>query len=262
MSVVLINQEIVHYEVLGRGRPVIFLHSWVGSWRYWIPSLQAASTNYRAYALDLWGFGESARSSHGYSLESQVDLVDQFLYQMGMGKVALVGHGLGAIVGLQFAALHPEFVDRILAISYPLKSEHIHERMRIASSLELASWLSNQRPELAAVMEDTAKIAPEVSSSYWQGLDDLRLQALWQQCPSVCLMVQGLEDPAVRAADESSVVHMSEKIKYMCFSESGHFPMQDEEEKFHRLMAEFLALPSGQSPRNLQVTESWRRRVR
>jgi pimeloyl-ACP methyl ester carboxylesterase len=262
MSVVLINQEIVHYEVLGRGRPVIFLHSWVGSWRYWIPSLQAASTNYRAYALDLWGFGETARSTHGFSLESQVGLLDQFLSQMGIGKIALVGHGLGAIVGLQFAALHPDLVDRVFAISCPLKSEFINERLHTDSSLELAGWLTNQRPELAAVVEDTAKIAPEVSRYYWEGVDDLRLQSLWQQCPSVCLMVQGLEDPAVRAADESLMLHLSDKIKYMYFTESGHFPMQDEDERFHRLMAEFLALPSGQSPRALQMTESWRRRVR
>jgi CheY-like chemotaxis protein len=34
--------EIVHYEVLGRGRPLIFLHGWIGSWRYWIPSMQSA----------------------------------------------------------------------------------------------------------------------------------------------------------------------------------------------------------------------------
>ncbi|MCK7519753.1 MAG: hypothetical protein MZV64_19525 [Ignavibacteriales bacterium] len=33
--------RIVHYEVLGRGRPVIFLHGWVGSWKYWIASMQS-----------------------------------------------------------------------------------------------------------------------------------------------------------------------------------------------------------------------------
>ena len=91
MSVVLINQEIVHYEVLGRGRPVIFLHSWVGSWRYWIPTLQSASTDYRAYALDMWGFGDTSRGVDGFSVDKQVDLLDQFLYQMGMGKVVLGG---------------------------------------------------------------------------------------------------------------------------------------------------------------------------
>ncbi len=123
MSVVLINQEIVHYEVLGRGRPVIFLHSWVGSWRYWIPTLQSASTDFRAYALDMWGFGETSRGVGGFSVDKQVELLDQFLYQMGIGKVVLVGHGFGAIVALQFASKFPQFVDRVLTIGLPLKGD-------------------------------------------------------------------------------------------------------------------------------------------
>jgi len=96
MSVVILQDEIVHYEVLGRGKPLIFLHGWVGSWRYWIPSMQAASMSFRTYALDLWGFGDSAKVPNYYSLDQQVNLLDKFLQEMGIGKVALIGHGLGA----------------------------------------------------------------------------------------------------------------------------------------------------------------------
>ncbi len=66
MSAILLDSSIVHYEVLGRGRPVIFLHGWVGSWRYWISSMQVTSTSYRAYALDLWGFGDTAHNVLNY----------------------------------------------------------------------------------------------------------------------------------------------------------------------------------------------------
>ena len=63
MSVIVLNQSVIHYEFLGRGRPVLFLHTWVGSWRYWVPSLQAAAVSHSAYALDLYGFGDTARDS-------------------------------------------------------------------------------------------------------------------------------------------------------------------------------------------------------
>jgi hypothetical protein len=43
---------------------------------------------------------------------------------------------------------------------------------------------------------------------------------------------------------------------------SGHFPMLDENQKFNRLMTDFLALESGDSPRELQLKEEWKRRVR
>ena len=79
MSAVILQNEIVHYEVLGRGRPIIFLHGWVGSWRYWIPAMQAASISFRTYALDLWGFGDSAKNPYYYAIENQTELLDQFL---------------------------------------------------------------------------------------------------------------------------------------------------------------------------------------
>lgn len=59
MSATLLDDKIVHYEVLGRGRPIIFLHGWVGSWRYWVPAMQTAVMSFRAHAFDLWGFGDT-----------------------------------------------------------------------------------------------------------------------------------------------------------------------------------------------------------
>jgi pimeloyl-ACP methyl ester carboxylesterase len=71
MSIVALENDLIHYEVLGRGRPLIFLHGWVGSWRYWIPAMQALSISYRAYALDLWGFGDTPNRPDKYSLDQQ-----------------------------------------------------------------------------------------------------------------------------------------------------------------------------------------------
>jgi hypothetical protein len=49
---------------------------------------------------------------------------------------------------------------------------------------------------------------------------------------------------------------------HIVFDESGHFPMLDQPSKFHRLMNDFLDLPSGESPRSLQLKDEWKRRVR
>ena len=114
MSAIVFENEIVHYEVLGRGRPVLFLHGWVGSWRYWIPAMQAASTGYRAYALDLWGFGDTAKDEKRYRIADQVHLLHGFLEQMGILRIALVGHGLGSVVALSLSLQFPSLVDRLL----------------------------------------------------------------------------------------------------------------------------------------------------
>ncbi len=122
MSAITISGDLAHYEVLGRGKPVILLHSWLGSWRYWIPTMQQLGVKYRTYALDLWGFGDSGRNKIYYGLDGQVEMLRQFIDRMGIPKAVFVGHGLGAAVMAQFAVM-PEcksIVHRMMVISPPL----------------------------------------------------------------------------------------------------------------------------------------------
>lgn len=120
MSAITIEGDLIHYEVLGRGRPVIFVHGWLGSWRYWIPAMSQLSTRYRTYAIDLWGFGDSGKDPRHYDFASQVSLIDQFMTRMGIAKAALIGHDLGAAVVAHFAVTWPDRVPRLMAVSPPL----------------------------------------------------------------------------------------------------------------------------------------------
>src|SRR5260221_1137645 len=121
MSAITIENDLVHYEVLGRGRPVIFVHGWLGSWRYWVPAMQQLSLKYRTYALDLWGFGDSSKENPGrYSFNEQVRLLNNFMEELGIGKTVLVGHSLGAAICLHFTRLYPAKAHRLMLISAPL----------------------------------------------------------------------------------------------------------------------------------------------
>ena len=120
MSAITVGKDLVHYEVLGRGRPVILLHSWIGSWRYWIPLMRQLQMKYRVYAIDLFGYGDSSKSPDKYPIARQILLIDDFLKQMGLSKVALIAHGLGAHVALEFAHSFPDRVARILITGAPL----------------------------------------------------------------------------------------------------------------------------------------------
>ena len=93
MSAITISDDLIHYEVLGRGRPVVLLHSWLGSWRYWIPTMQQLKINYKVYAIDLYGYGDSAKDPGKYSLEHQIRLLEDFIEKMGIPKLALVEIG-------------------------------------------------------------------------------------------------------------------------------------------------------------------------
>jgi pimeloyl-ACP methyl ester carboxylesterase len=260
LSAILLDSSIVHYEVLGRGRPIIFLHGWVGSWRYWISAMQVASTSFRAYALDLWGFGDTAHMSVNYPIENQVSLIDRFLMEMGIGKIALVGHGLGGLVGMSFATRFPQSVDRLMAVSTPLDYAAVHARLRTAPPSELVEWLSSRTPEAVTALADAGKADPPAIAASMTGLQANNIFSSFRNTNIPCLLVYGDKDPAITTPEEEfSLSTMTHQIE---LEGSGHFPMIDEAGRFNRLLTDFLALDSGMSPRELQMKEEWRRRVR
>ncbi|MEO1664668.1 MAG: alpha/beta hydrolase [Chloroflexota bacterium] len=121
MSAITVGGELVHYEVLGGGRPVVLVHGWLGAWRYWIPTMQQLHMKYRVYAVDLFGFGDSSKSPHMYSIKQQADMLDEFMDQLGISRAAFIGHGLGAMIVAEHAFRHQkEKVYRAMLVSPPL----------------------------------------------------------------------------------------------------------------------------------------------
>jgi pimeloyl-ACP methyl ester carboxylesterase len=262
MSAIILQDEIVHYEVLGRGRPLVLLHGWVGSWRYWIPTMQSASVSYRTYALDLWGFGDSAKNPSFYSLDQQIGLLDQFLQEMGIAKIALVGHGLGAMLALLYATRFEGRVDRILAVSLPNRQDLLNLRLFSSSSSELVEWLLARSEVNGAVRMEIPKTDPQAIQLSLLSSQGINFEEITNDLTIPCLIVSGQSDPLASRLSQEKLAGLPAHVHQIVFEQSGHFPMLDESNKFHRLMADFLALNSNESPRQLQLKEEWKRRVR
>ncbi len=262
MSAILLDTQLVHYEVLGRGRPVIFLHGWLGSWRYWISAMQVTSTSYRAYTLDLWGFGDSPHIENRYTVPRQTELLKNFFAEMGIGRVALVGHGLGALVAMYYALAFPNSVDRMMLVAAPLSPDAINPRLGEDDLQFLADWLAPESEVFMPVRLDLPKQDPlAVSESYarlqqdtffWQRFRELRIPSLF---------VHGDRDPLITPLPDFESI-MRYNFHQIILEDSGHFPMLEQNVRFNRLLADFLALESGDSPRELQLKEEWKRRVR
>jgi len=261
MSAILLDGGIVHYEVIGRGRPIIFLHGWVGSWRYWVPTMQTASTGFRAYSLDMWGFGDTARIPDRYGIDKQVALLDHFLQELGMSKIAIVGHGLGALVGLLFTMRYPTVVDRIMAVELPFDASCINNRLRTSSLPDLADWLLLKNAAAEPARTDGLKADPQALAASFNSPDLFNLSQRIGSLNTPSLLVYGQNDPAITIPNyEKSTAPMN--MHSIVFEQSAHFPMLDDPAGFNRLLTDFLALQSGESPRDLQMKEEWKRRVR
>jgi pimeloyl-ACP methyl ester carboxylesterase len=262
MSVVTLEGEIIHYEVLGRGRPLIFLHGWVGSWRYWVPTMQAASIGFRAYAIDMWGFGDTAKRPAMYSLNEQVKLLESFLESLGIGRIAIIGHGLGAAVGLTFTARHADIVDRMMLTGMPIEAGNVNPRLRSAPVPELVDWLLVRQPITESARSEAPKADLQAIQTSFDELQNIKTLEILQSLTTPCLFVHGQNDPAVELPSKEILSLLPEQAHSIVFEQSGHFPMLDETLQYNRLLSDFLSLSSGESPRNLQLKDEWKRRVR
>jgi pimeloyl-ACP methyl ester carboxylesterase len=225
--------------------------------------MQIASTSFRAYALDLFGFGDSMHDPLRYSLDKQADLLKRFLDEMGIGKIALVGHNLGAAVGLSYLRQWPQSVDRMMAINMPFDYASINARMKTATMPELVDWLAGRTPEAVSALADAAKADQQAVAASMAGLQanpnwfsDIRGLGV------PCLFVYGPNDPGISMPSQERTDSLPGHMHQVNLEGTGHFPMIDNSNQFNRLLTDFLALDSGASPRELQLKEEWKRRVR
>jgi pimeloyl-ACP methyl ester carboxylesterase len=263
VSAIILDEGLVHYEVLGRGRPLVFLHGWLGSWRYWMPTMDNLSDRFRTYAFDMWGFGDSDRNPQRYSLASYVAQLDLFMEELGVMNASLVGHSMGAAVALLFAARYPQRVDRIMAVSAPLAAAAVSKRLLTGGGGSLLDRMLGRRAvsdypevELEATKTDLNAVAATA-----QSLDTLNLRGTLSELRNIpTLLVFGNKDPFVTPLTNDDLRDRDGYVRPIGLNDSGHFPMLDEASKFQRLLRDFLTARL-EDLNALALKEEWRRRM-
>jgi pimeloyl-ACP methyl ester carboxylesterase len=110
----------MHVERYGHGgAPILFVHGFGTCsflWREVGPVL--AMANRTAFAIDLFGYGESDRPFDGqYGIAAQSDYLDRALTALRLTKATVVGIDLGAAVAMHLAFNRPERVERLVLIN-------------------------------------------------------------------------------------------------------------------------------------------------
>jgi len=272
VSAIHLDNRLVHYEVFGRGQPIIFLHSWVGSWRYWVSTMDLASERHRAYALDFWGFGESDRRGQQFNVPSYVEMLCGFMDRMGIASANLVGHGMGGMVAIKAASARPERFTRVMTVCTPMNGEVLTSQIKPgtfskllgrAGSTNVWSRLLRQipiaDPEVQAeIYEDTDSLSEEVLASVQESLLATHLRPDLQTLKVPLLAVYGGKDSIVPPEHAAFLGETGEQpIQMLVLPKANHFPFLEHANTFGRLLLDFLV--SQGTP--VEIKEEWRRRV-
>lgn len=259
MSSIVTEQGVVHYEVHGRGAPVILLHGWLGSWGCWLGTMEALAFRHRTYALDFWGFGESDKRRESYNISDFVSLVDQFMERLGIQGAPVMGHSMGGTVALSLALSMPQRVTKVAVVGSPIDGRSLNLLLKLAGYPWIAFLVWNS-PSLLRL--GTRLFAPWIAASWseWyemlmQDLSKMNLESfLWSisslrdtdlrprlhtlRVPALGVYGQGDKIVDPRQAELLSQV-AGARVEMM--QGARHFPMLDEPEAFYSTALSFLA---------------------
>lgn len=259
MPTLVTEQGIVHYETLGRGRPVLLLHGWLGSWALWRRTIEILSKEFRVYALDFFGFGESVDRTSNFSVANFTSSVDQFMDRLGIVKAPLVGHSMGGTVSLSAAIRNPEKVVKVTVIGSPIQGKSLNLILKAAGYRGTASiiWTTPALVKMFVrvyayfiakdgatlskmIVEDTSKTTTD---SFFQSIGTLRETDItpWLgELKMPILGIYGKHDKIVNP-NQSKVLKQYALHSQIAWMEgSGHFPMLDEPDRFHDTLRNFL----------------------
>lgn len=109
----------VHYLDEGAGEAVLMLHgepSWSYLYRKMIPAIAG---RHRALAMDFIGFGRSDKFPQisDYTYQMHVDTLDAFVRELDLRDLTLVMQDWGGLIGMRWAAEHPERVWRMVLMN-------------------------------------------------------------------------------------------------------------------------------------------------
>lgn len=271
MSSIVTSQGIVHYEAYGRGKPVILLHGWINSWGVWQDVMIDLAENgrYKVYALDFWGFGDSGKqNTPPFKVESYVQMVNQFMEILGIEQAPILGHSMGGTVALAFALEYPQRVTKVGAIGSPIVGQSLNVFLRLAgwNWVQLAQSLPGVTHVIVRTLIriNTARDSERVRKmllrdvdktsmdSFFRSIGDLRRTDLSSRLGELHIPVLGIYGKHDNIVSPNQIEVLQRCLPGACtvtLSQSRHFPMLDEPDRFHTSVRDFLATqpaPSGQ----------------
>ncbi len=111
-----INGVRIHYQEKGTGAPLVLIHGYTSSTYSWKDVFEPLAQKYRVIAIDLKGFGFSAKPDGDYTRRAQGEIVNGLLDYLKIDKAWIAGNSMGGETALNVALHHPEKVSGLILI--------------------------------------------------------------------------------------------------------------------------------------------------
>lgn len=267
---------VLHYETYGKGDPVIVLSGGPGfSSDYMQPVARHIAAKHLAVLLDQRGTGKStvpAYDAKTMNVAAFVADLEALRVKLGAEKITIAGHSWGGMLGMSYAAAHPDrvaalvliasggpspdfmmpFVMRLNArntpedlekINYWTAPEHRKENPRravleVTKARTPAYFHDRSKAPLLMDPMTESSFEPRVLEAMLKDLQGWNVSAAMKTFAAPVLIVEGDDDPV---GTFQSLRELFPKPRAAMIAGAGHFLWLEEPEQLWAAVDSFLA---------------------
>jgi pimeloyl-ACP methyl ester carboxylesterase len=280
-----VHERRIHYVDYGEGPALLLIHGMAGSWQTWLANISELGQHYRVIAVDLPGFGGSESLPAGSEFDAYGQMLEGLLDELGLQSVAVIGHSLGGLVALTFAASVPWRVRCAVLVSggggdlSRTRLAVIQSVFRLIRVILAVPGLRDlfRHPRVGRALIRPAVHDPDavpqallsemiphgVSAGFLDGvrLGGHGLRALDpKRIVSPVLLVWGREDRILPLRTAHRLKSQLGQADLVVFDGVGHCAMFEKPNEFNRTVEDFLATQwsdRGASPADRATARSW-----
>lgn len=102
----------------GRGElTLLMLHGLGSNLQAWTKNVEDWKGDYRCIALDLPNYGKSGRGDYSFTMSFFAQTVAEFIRELGLEKVVVVGHSMGAQIALTMALQEEVVLEKLILLA-------------------------------------------------------------------------------------------------------------------------------------------------
>ena len=261
-----VNGAKLYYEVVGEGRPLVFLHAGIANMHMWDDQARAFRDRYRVIRFDHRGFGQSSAPAGPASIADDVYGMLTFL---NVDQAYVVGCSMGGGAALDFTLAHPEMVDGLVLVGpgvsgAPFEDDDatkaLEEEMVAAANvgdfdkaneLEMCEWVDGVgrtpdqvdpsfRAKASAMNRALYDHHDELNAIEWQRADPPAYPRLESVTTPTLVIVGDRDLSGIQQAVDALAARIPGARKVV-MHDTAHLPSMELPDQFNQILGDFLS---------------------
>lgn len=255
--------EIIDYEIIGTGMPVLIIHGWGISKITMKGTFEPVFTKldgYKRFYIDLPGMGDSERGDIKNS-DDMLEILHDFAVNVIKEPFVIVGQSYGGLLARGFVNKYPELIKKIIllvpCIIPGVKQGRVEPHTVVERDDELLASLTEEERDSFTLMNVVLTrdvwerykkyLIPALDSADWDFLNNVLEGSfsfdpddLKEQCTLPCLIIAAKQDTEVGYKDQFDLMEKYTNATYCAIERAGHNLQIEQPEIFESLVTNWL----------------------